>query len=54
MHDNIPIGLFNYKPNPGDMLMWPSWIDHRVPIQEKSDTRRVAISFNLDYNKYHD
>jgi len=54
MHDNIPIGVFDYKPNPGDMLMWPSWIDHRVPVQGKSDTRRVAISFNLDYNKYHD
>ena len=54
MHDNVPIGVYSYKPNPGDMLMWPSWIDHRVPVQGKSDTRRVAISFNLDYNKYHD
>ena len=46
--------LFNYKPNIGDMLMWPSWLYHRVPLQKKSDTRRIAISFNVDYEKYHD
>ena len=46
--------LFSYKPNIGDMLMWPSWLYHRVPLQKKSDTRRIAISFNVDYKKYHD
>ena len=54
MHDNISGWTYNYKPQPGDMLVWPSWLDHRVPVQEKSNTTRVAISFNLDYNKYHD
>jgi len=54
MHDSAPLGIFAYRPQPGDMLLWPSWLDHRVPVQGKSDTRRVAISFNLDYNKYHD
>ena len=54
MHDNISGWTYNYKPQPGDMLVWPSWLDHRVPVQEKSNTKRVAISFNLDYNKYHD
>jgi len=53
MHDNIPIGVFNYKPNTGDMLVWPSWIDHRVPTQGPSDVPRIAISFNLDYAKFH-
>ncbi len=54
MHDNITLPAFNYPPNQGDMLVWPSWIDHRVPVQGPSDTRRIAISFNLDYQKYHD
>jgi len=53
MHDNIPIGAFNYKPNTGDMLVWPSWIDHRVPTQGPSDVPRIAISFNLDYARFH-
>lgn len=53
MHDNIPIGVFKYRPNAGDMLVWPSWIDHRVPTQGPSDVTRIAISFNLDYAKYH-
>lgn len=56
MHDQHAIGLttFNYKPNPGDMLVWPAWLTHRVEPQRKSDTRRIAISFNLDYAKYHE
>lgn len=54
MHDNIPPGKYDYKPNPGDMLVWPSWIDHRVPVQGPSNITRIAISFNLDYKRYHD
>lgn len=46
--------LFTYKPNVGDMLLWPSWLYHRVPVQKQSDTRRIAISFNIDYSKHHD
>ena len=46
--------IHTYNPNAGDMLLWPSWLYHRVPIQKTSDARRIAISFNLDYAKYHD
>ena len=42
------------QPNTGDMYLWPAWLDHRVQKQRESDKRRIAISFNLDYNKYHD
>ena len=56
MHDTLPFkaGLHAYKPNAGDMLLWPSWLDHRVNPQVKTDNPRIAISFNLDYAKYHD
>jgi len=54
MHDNVGGGVFNYKPAPGDMLVWPSWLDHRVQAQVKSDNPRIAISFNLDYHKHDD
>ena len=50
MHDRLPTADFLYKPNPGDMLMWPSWIDHRVHNQPTPDKPRIAISFNLDYD----
>lgn len=54
-HDTIPFQelLFDYKPNPGDMLLWPAWLNHRVSPQKKSDTKRIAISFNIDYQRYH-
>ena len=56
MHDTLPFenGLHAYKPNAGDMLLWPSWLDHRVNPQVKTENPRIAISFNLDYAKYHD
>lgn len=55
MHDtlNFKESLFMYKPNAGDMILWPSWIDHRVNPQIETDKPRIAISFNLDYAKYH-
>jgi len=55
MHDTLPSvkGGFNYKPNAGDMIMWPSWINHRVDPQPKTDIPRIAISFNFDYADYH-
>ena len=56
MHDTMPFeaGLHAYKPNAGDMLLWPSWLDHRINPQVKTENPRIAISFNLDYAKYHD
>ena len=59
MHDRLPNQDFIYQPQPGDMLMWPSWVEHRVHKQKKPNKPRIAISFNLDYNwakirKHHD
>ena len=56
MHDTMPGEkiVFNYKPNAGDMIMWPSWIKHRVDPQPKTEVPRIAISFNFDYANYHD
>ena len=58
-HDRLPNQDFIYQPQPGDMLMWPSWVEHRVHKQKKPNKPRIAISFNLDYNwakirKHHD
>ena len=54
MHDTLPgeKSSFRVKPQSGDMLMWPSWVMHRVDVQT-SDDERVVISFNFDYGRYH-
>ncbi len=51
MHDTLDTRhvLLEYRPQPGDCLMWPSWLNHRVGVQGASETPRVAISFNIDY-----
>lgn len=51
MHDtlNMQFIVFDYKPEPGECLLWPSWLDHRVARQGKTDKPRIAISFNVDY-----
>ena len=55
MHDTLPFSdtMFNYHTNTGDCMLWPSWIAHRVFPQKKAEKLRVAISFNLDYGRYH-
>lgn len=37
------------KPAPDTLLMWPSWLSHRVERQKK-DVERISVSFNLDSN----
>ena len=56
MHDRFTKdkSTFDYKPNAGDMIMWPSWIFHRVSPQKATKIPRIAISFNLDYGRFHD
>ena len=51
MHDSLALKLavHEYYPKPGECLMWPAWLDHRVGRQGKTDTPRIAISFNIDY-----
>ncbi len=35
------------KPVADTLLMWPSWLSHRVE-QQKADNERISVSFNLD------
>jgi|TARA_B110000908_G_scaffold70802_1_gene85443 uncharacterized protein (TIGR02466 family) len=53
MHDtqDIDRSFLSIKPNKGDMLLWPSWLTHRVSAQKKTPIPRVSISFNIDYNE---
>ena len=37
-----------YTPEPGMMLIYPSWLDHRVSMHSVP-TERIAVSFNLKY-----
>ena len=37
-----------YTPEPGMMLIYPSWLDHRVSMHSVP-ADRIAISFNLKY-----
>ncbi len=37
------------KPAADTLLMWPSWLSHRVERQRK-DVERISVSFNLDSN----
>lgn len=50
MHDNIDEDRLteSFKPKEGDMLMWPSWLQHRVQEQTITSQSRVAISWNID------
>ena len=53
MHDtqHFDSNQYGVKPVAGDMLLWPSWLFHRVPQQQKGyEVPRVSLSFNLDYN----
>jgi len=55
MHDSIDMGCITHaiQPKTGDMMLWPSWLFHRVPLQGNSTVPRIAISFNIDYSRYY-
>ena len=55
MHDSIDMNIIAHtvQPKTGDMMLWPSWLYHRVPPQRQTDVPRIAISFNVDYSRYH-
>lgn len=40
----------NYKPLPGRLIMFPSWLEHDVEPNQ-SDEERISISFNMDVRK---
>lgn len=37
--------FFKLAPQPGNVLLWESWLRHEVPMNE-SDDERISISFN--------
>ena len=45
MHDK------DFEPEPGEMLMWPSHVNHKVPKQLNDGPNRISISWNVDYNR---
>jgi uncharacterized protein (TIGR02466 family) len=52
MHDRQAPDTLTHaiKPVEGDMLLWPSWLFHRVSAQKPTEIPRVSCSFNIDYN----
>jgi uncharacterized protein (TIGR02466 family) len=41
-----------YHPVAGEVLIWPSWLEHEVPKGEHDDDyERISISFNLTHTK---
>lgn len=55
MHDTISSDVISHgiQPKTGDMMLWPSWLFHRVPPQKQTEVPRIAISFNVDYSRYY-
>jgi uncharacterized protein (TIGR02466 family) len=40
----------NYKPIPGRLIMFPSWLEHDVEAN-RSEQERISISFNMNLRK---
>lgn len=44
--DIFSMGYANYRPQMGKMLLFPSWLQHRVAVNN-TDNIRISISFNV-------
>ena len=44
MHDRLPVQDYIYQPQPGDMLMWPSWIEHSCLLYTSPSPRDGLLS----------
>lgn len=53
MHDTKKDIHKEIRPSTGDMLLWPSWLQHRIHPQKLIQDPRIAISFNIDYARYY-
>eukprot|EP01052_Picozoa_sp_SAG31_P009818 SAG31_NODE_525_length_14489_cov_3.693815_6_plen_235_part_00 len=42
------IGTYTFFPNVGDVVMFPSWLPHRVPPHPKGVPERCVFAFNLE------
>ncbi|MEM9497444.1 MAG: TIGR02466 family protein, partial [Pseudomonadota bacterium] len=40
--------FISVTPQPGDVLLWESWLRHEVPINP-SEADRISISFNYKW-----
>jgi uncharacterized protein (TIGR02466 family) len=43
---DLPIGTFRFRPEPGLMILFPSYVPHDVPPHQ-GDRPRISIAFNL-------
>ena len=43
---DLPIGHFRFRPQPGLMILFPSYVPHTVPPHQ-GDRPRISIAFNL-------
>lgn len=41
----------NISPNTGDLMLWPSWLEHQVPAINTRDVQRCSISFNIQLRR---
>lgn len=40
-----------YQPRVGRLLLWPSWLEHRVTENQTNNTR-ISFSFNILFNRF--
>jgi hypothetical protein len=45
MYKLLPEYVIN--PTEGMILMWPSWLEHQVPVSKCSE-ERIAVAFNVN------
>ena len=41
----------SFRPDNGDILIWPGWVEHTVPEQKACNNERVTLSFNISVKR---
>ena len=41
----------SFRPDNGDILIWPGWVEHTVPEQKACNKERVTLSFNISVKR---
>ena len=52
-NNEVSAGVIDFLPKAGKLLIFPSWLQHRVEVNLK-DNVRISISFNSYIEKYND
>lgn len=42
---------FRFNPEPGDLLIWPGWMDHEITSNDNVNDNRITVSFGLNWKK---